>query len=524
MTTIASPTADNGEGGFLALMRHRNYALLWTGQLVSLMGDRFHWVAISLWVFAQTGSALSVSYAIIALMLAPALVGFYAGVLVDRLDRRKILVAADLTRAVLVAAIPWLMQQGIAWVYVDLFLVSAASAFFRPAMFAAIPQSVPRERLLQANAFFASMDSATEVFGPALAGLLVAQVGYAAVMYVDAASYLVSAACVAGLRLVRVGSANAGKGETGAGVFQSIREGLQYIRRDSVHVALLALLLAGQWVVGLSSLQTPLAKGVLGITDRQFGWFQSIWGMGLVGASLMMAWYGRYIPRGQTIVLAYLLWAVATGAMGLSTNYGMLVVTGFWVGLANMLMFVNVATLMMEHTPPDKIGRAITVRQVGVSLVRVCALLGFGWMADLVGVRAAVVTMAGLSLVGSAATAVRFPTLWRYQADRVRPTPVGPAAAREPTMPGVAAAFSRLIRARDDAQFVYSEQHWLNLVSLAIVGTGWLVLLATFPVQALGVAASVAGAVAAARLVRLSGDRLRARAAGHDSGEGKPGP
>jgi DHA3 family macrolide efflux protein-like MFS transporter len=91
-------------------MRYRNYALLWTGQLISQTGDRFHWVAISLWVYAQTGSALSVSYAITALMVGPALVGLVAGAFVDRFDKRKILISADLGRAILVFAIPNLMK------------------------------------------------------------------------------------------------------------------------------------------------------------------------------------------------------------------------------------------------------------------------------------------------------------------------------------------------------------------------------------------------------------------------------
>jgi MFS family permease len=238
-----------------------------------------------------------------------------------------------------------------------------------------------------------------------------------------------------------------------------------------------------------------------------------------------MGWYGRFIPRGQAIVLAYLLWAVATGAMGLSTNYGMLVVTGFWVGLANMLMFVNVATLMMEHTPQDKIGRAITVRQVGVSVVRVCALLGFGWMADLVGVREAILAMAGISLLGSVVVAVRFPALWQYRiGDVLQVAKKEAEVPREAAEAGVVAAISRLIRARDDPEFIVSEQRWLNAASLAIVVTGWLILLLTLPTQALGLAGAVAGVAGVASLVRWGGQRLRARGGGHDSDGGGTSP
>jgi len=503
------PSSEESRGGFLALMRHRNYGLLWSGQLISQVGDRFHWVAISLWVYAQTGSALSVSYAITALMVAPALVGFYAGTVVDRLDRRRILIAADLVRAGLVAAIPWLMQQGIAWVYLDLFLISSASAFFRPAMFAAIPQSVPRPRLLQANAFFASMDSSTEVFGPALAGLVVAKFGYASAMYIDAVSYLVSALFVSGLSLPRQEpSASDARTAARPGTLRSIREGLRYIRGDRVQVALLGFLLAGFWVAGLNSLQTPLAKGVLGITDDQFGWFQSIWGVGFIGSSLLLGWYGGRFPKGHAIVFAYLLWAAAAGVMGLSPNYGVLVVTGFWVGFANMLLFVNVSTILMEHTPPDKIGRVITTRQVMVALIRVIALLGFGWLADVIGVRPAILMMAGVSFVGTLAATIKFPELWRYRSPTAPPPEEG-VVVRRPAPPAPPGLVVHYLEAHTDSEFVVAEQRWLNAASLLIVGVGWVALLVTMPVQALGIAAAVAGAIGGAGLVRAAAQHLK---------------
>ncbi|MDR7427971.1 MAG: MFS transporter, partial [Armatimonadota bacterium] len=179
--------------GFRALMRHRNYAILWTSQGISLLGDRFHWVAISLWVYAQTGSALSVSYAVIALMVGPAAVGLFAGVLVDRWNRKWTMILADLVRAALVAIIPWLMSRDIRLVYLDLFLISCATAFFRPAMLATLPATVAKADLLAANSFFATIDTGTEIIGPVLAGLVVQLKGYSAAMYVDATSYLVSA-------------------------------------------------------------------------------------------------------------------------------------------------------------------------------------------------------------------------------------------------------------------------------------------------------------------------------------------
>lgn len=504
----------DADGRFLALMGHRNYAVLWTSQLISQLGTRLHWMAISLWVYSRTGSALSVSYVIMALMISPAVVGLFAGAIIDRFDRRKILIYGDLVRAVLVFAIPDLMSRGMVWVYLDLVLVSAASAFFRPAMFAAIPQSVPKRWLLKANAYYAALESGTEVLGPAAAGILVAKLGYASGLYLDALSYTMSAMLVSTLRLPS--THQHAKEDRTSSTMQLIREGLQYVRRDRIQLALLAFLFAGQWVVGLSSLQTPLAKGVMGISDRQFGWFQGVWGLGFVAASLYAGSLAAGIPRGQGVVVSYFLWALAAGAMALSTNYPMLVIAGFWVGFANILLFVNVGTILMEHTPPDRIGRAITIRQVGLAVVRVTALFGFGWFADRAGVRVAIFSMAAVSALGTAYATLRYPDLWRYRAElpvkRSRLELVPSLLTALPTRERLA----NLLDSYGDKEFGNVQQRWMNVGAIGIVCFAWILFLVVSPVRALWVATVAIGATAVGVLARWVGHRLRASPEGKE--------
>jgi len=509
---LNEPPQQN-QDGIRALFRHRNYAVLWIGQLVSQTGDRFHWVAISLWVYATTGSALSVSYAIMALLVGPAVVGIFAGAIVDRLDRRKILIYGDLLRAVLVFAIPSLMAQGLIWVYLDLFLVSAASAFFRPAMFAAIPQSVPKSKLLQANAFFASMDTSTEIFGPALAGIVIAHRGYTAALYLDAVSYLVSAIFVSILKLDAPGQRYLPDQEREGrqGTLEAIRQGLRYIKGDRIQIGLLALLIGGYWVAGLNSLQTPLAKQVLGVSDGQFGWFLSVGGLGYVTASLLLGWYGRAFPKGQMVVFSYVLWAAAAAMMGLSLNYGMFLATGFWVGFANMLLFVNVGTIMMEHTPSRMIGRTITTRQTVVACMRAAALVGFGWIADRFGVRPAILIMAGISMFGTIIAAVRSPALWRYRSagDSERALDSLPSG-RDLGFRDILPALYSKIEPREDPQFAAEEQQRLNKMVLLLLGVGWVSFLLADQIHALAVLVAAAASLCIAGLIRRIGRHLPA--------------
>ena len=152
-TVTVAPPSEESRAGFRALMRNRNYALLWTGQLVSEMGNRFHWIAIALWIFALTRSASAVSFSIASMFAGSLFASVWAGAIADRFSRRTILVSCDVVRAILVAIIPLLidLNLGLWVVYLDLALISVASGFFRPAMFSIVPQVVLRGQLLAAT-------------------------------------------------------------------------------------------------------------------------------------------------------------------------------------------------------------------------------------------------------------------------------------------------------------------------------------------------------------------------------------
>src|SRR5215510_9532370 len=108
-----------------AVFRNRSFSLLWTGQLVSTMGSALTSLAASIYVFRLTGSALSVGLMLMATAAPSLLVGLFAGVFVDRYDRRKIMMIADTLRAILIAMIPILVPINIIWLYLIVMLTSA---------------------------------------------------------------------------------------------------------------------------------------------------------------------------------------------------------------------------------------------------------------------------------------------------------------------------------------------------------------------------------------------------------------
>jgi MFS family permease len=284
----------------------------------------------------------------------------------------------------------------------DLALISVATAFFRPASFAVIPATVPRGALLTANSFFSAMDTGTEMAGPFLAGLLAEAVGYAPLLYFDAATYLFSALCIA---LMTLGSPHPGAaGAPVKSLSEGIAEGLNYIRRDPLQWGLFILIVPSTLVgSGLNALQTPLAKGVVGLTDTQFGTFNSVWGIGFLVASVLLGWYGTIMGRGALIFAGYFIGFAATALMALSLNFRHLLLTAFAVGFANTMYYVGLGTILMEYTPSALRGRVISTRQLAIALVRVASPLVFGTLAERTGVRDAILAMAATGATGTGA-------------------------------------------------------------------------------------------------------------------------
>lgn len=473
--------------GFLGLMRNRNYGLLWWGQLVSELGNKFHWVAVSLWVYSVTKSAVAVSIAVSSMFVGGLLVSLWAGVLVDWLDRRKILIVSDLARAILVALIPLLMGIDVRLVYADLVAISVATAFFRPAMFSVIPTVVTKRDILPANSFFSAMDTATEIMGPALAGFLASRYGYAPLLYFDALTYAFSALCLLGT------SISARRETVGTSSRQSmlagISDGLRYVRRDKLQWQLFVLIFPAYLVgSGLNALQTPLAKGVVGITDVEFGTFNSVWGVGFLVASLLVGWYGARVRRSVLIVGGFFLGFVSTAAMGLSKTLDMLLVTAFAVGFANTLNYIGLTTVLMEHTPQAVIGRVMSTRQVALGAVRIISPLGFGALGDVVGVRQSIWLMASLGAVGTAVVALASSALWS----------VDSAGRRAWTAP----QFWNTFLGPANPELDRVQQVRLSFVTLALVGVAWLGIAFRHPLQAVGLLVAVLGTTLLGILIR----------------------
>jgi len=178
-----------------------DFGRFWLGQTISNLGSSFTFFALPLLVFKLTGSPINLGITTAAEFVPYLLFGLVIGAWVDRVDRKRLMIAADLARAAVIATIPLLAAAdtlSVGWVYAVAFCSATLTIAFDAAEFAAIPSLVPSDDdLVRANGRVQASYSAAQIAGPLLAGLLITLAPVQQVLWVDAASFLVSAVTLA---------------------------------------------------------------------------------------------------------------------------------------------------------------------------------------------------------------------------------------------------------------------------------------------------------------------------------------
>jgi MFS family permease len=344
------------------VFRHRDFRLLLCGQAASTIGDRIVFVALALYV-TELGSPSDVG--IVLACHAVPLVGFLliGGVWADRLPRHKVMVATDLIRAALHGLLAVLIFTGEVEIW-HIALIEAgfgtAEAFFRPAYTGLIPQTVPEEEIQPAKAAFGTVETVAEFAGPALATALVLGVGPGWAFAIDAATFLVSAAFIVGLR-PRV------RGVLGerTTVLAELREGWSQVRsRNWIWVIVLVFSIGlltgfGPWMtlgptVSIEHYDTRAVYGIL----------VSVMGAGTVaGALIGFRWRPQYPMR--TGMLLALPWAASFGAFALGLPVAVLVATSFVAGGGVALFSIWWETALAERVPPHMLSRVTAYDWMG---------------------------------------------------------------------------------------------------------------------------------------------------------------
>jgi len=399
---------------------NRNFRRLWCAQIVSEMGDWFYAVAIYSLLLEFTGKASSVGIALVCQLLPQTFIGPMAGVINDRISRKKVMIAADVARVLIVGAMLLVRSRSMVWlVYPLLFLETIMWGFFEPARTAVLPNITPKEDLIVANTLQSTTWSANFALGALLGGLTAAFLGRSAVFAINAATFVVSALLISRMDFRESHTELHGRLRLREVVdFKPVAEGIRYLRSD---MRLLATMLAktgigimgASWVIfpvmgervfplrghGLSSARGGMLSMSLLMASRGVG--------SLIGPLLAAGWAGQNPARLRSLILTGLI-VGGVGYMLLGTAPGLALAcaavvfahmggSNIWVSSTTLLQMntedrfrgrlfsadLSVVTLMMAITTfcaGRILDSGISARQLAVGVGLTVMVPAAGWL------------------------------------------------------------------------------------------------------------------------------------------------
>ena len=406
--SASEPRIPARRGGFLAPFRSRDFALLWSGLLVSNLGTWMQFTALGYFVAAQAPNAAEGSFAIGLIGAARALpvLAFspIAGVVADRYPRRRILLATNAMTALLSLVTFALIAAHEAPLWA-LMLTSGAQAatqsFDAPARQSWVPLMVPRELVGTAIGLNSIAFNAPSVVGPPLAGIIIAAFGVAPCFAANAVATLGVVGALAAMKPAPPSSLHRGD------VFGAIVEGVRFLTGHPVLRWIVLLLVVSSLTIRPYNFLLPaFAVHDLHTDARGLGLLMAAAGAGAIGGAFLTAASGNW-PRGVMWLVSGVLGAVGVGALALAPGFTTAAGTLVVVGLAT-LSFIGSSNILLQTLSPDHIrGRAISVySMILLGLVPLGSLL-IGALATVLGLRETLLLGAGVSVAATLAVALR---------------------------------------------------------------------------------------------------------------------
>jgi len=392
------------------LWRHRDFLRLWAAQTVSLCGTQVTALALpTVAILALHATPVEVGALSALQWLGYLVVGLVAGVVVDRLPRRRIMVAADLARLFALGSVPVAFALGLralAHLYAVAAITSVCTVFFDVAYQSYLPSLVERGRLIEGNAKLALADGAARVGGPALGGVLIQLVGGATAIAADAASYLASALCLAAIRTPE------SRAPTRAGDAGGRARGLVEMREGIVAVAHQPIVRTLAIVSTLQNFGGAVAEAVvllfayrtLRLTPGLVGAALALGSVGFALGALAVTPANRALGVGRTLGLSSLLGGCSYLLIPLGLLGAPALAVAAWrlvFGLSLPTWNVNVLSLRQAVIPDRLQGRVnATLRTVGFGALAIGPLVG-GVLGDRIGFVPTIIVGGLVYLVGS---------------------------------------------------------------------------------------------------------------------------
>jgi MFS family permease len=340
------------------LWRNRHFNIFWFGQALSVLGDAFALIALPLLVFELTNSVLQMGLVTSASGISMLVTGLFAGVVVDRADRRRLMIWCDIGRVLIFGAIPlgwWLIGPQLWLIYVVVVLGSALGMLFQVAYTTAIPSLIDHDQITDANSRLQITYALGVAVGPFLAGLFSGRYGPAAALGVDAVSFLASAISLAAIRLRPATEAQTARRAVS---LDEIVAGMRFVlshpvlRSVTVMFFLFTLVAAGGYDLFIYYL-----KHDLGQSDNAVGVVFGVAALGGVLGGVLAPMLRRRLGFGACFIGGMCIECTAIMLIGLAATVPLIAGLAAGMAFANTVKLINSMSLRQEITPDHLLGR-----------------------------------------------------------------------------------------------------------------------------------------------------------------------
>jgi MFS family permease len=396
-----------------SLAQNRNFTVFWAGQTFSFLGDAFSIVAIPLLILEMTGSLAQMGV-VTALYGAGSLVaGIAAGPIVDRVDRRKLMIRCDIGRALVYGLVPlgwWLAGPQLWLVYVVTLIGSALAMLFGVAYITAVANLVDKDQLVDANGRLQSSYALAFILGPFLAGAVSGAFGPALAIGLDDVPFVISAVSLSFVRLRRAAAERSGERARGRGEHaKEFLAGIHFLVSNPLFRWLTILTGALAFAsTGVTDLMIYYLKEDLGQNDRIVGLVFGVASVGVMLSGLLVPRLRRSLGFGVCLIGGFVLEGIALLLLGLSASAAIL--AGIWAisAFGGSTRGIVTMTLRQELTPDHLLGRVTAAFWTVFSVPGPLGALALTAYGERVGTRTALLTT-GVFVLGIAFVALFTP-------------------------------------------------------------------------------------------------------------------
>lgn len=341
-----------------SLFRNRSFVLLWVGQLVSLLGNRFHEIASMWYIYQVTGSPLKMGITLVFSTLPAVILGPFAGAFADRYDRKRIIVISDFINGGIVGIITLLLYAGhleIWMLYLLTALRSVASTFFGPAVMAITPAIVPKEQLLKANSMNQLSRDFTGILGYAVGGTLIAVLGIPGLFLLDSISFTLSAISEMFIAVPKAWNCTENRGN----MKNEIMESMAYVvkKKELLHFVIVGGVIINFFLAPLEIYIMLFAGQRLNLGSGGYGLLLAAITAGSLIMTVLMPVIGRRVSFYILTFLGLTLEGAFMMLLGLSFNfYTSFAILGL-MGAAICVCNVSLHTVFQNLIPNEMMGR-----------------------------------------------------------------------------------------------------------------------------------------------------------------------